>query len=131
MAPKRSAFSKTSARRSPAVLLDLVMPVMGGEEALRAMRQIDRGVCRVILSSGYSAKAVAPAAGRNARMAFSRSRITMPNCSTALQSGTLIPLLPAATRRSGVSCLDSPEQPPRLRRSMDLSDESAISHFAR
>jgi CheY-like chemotaxis protein len=40
-----------------AVLLDLVMPVMGGDEALRALRQIDRGV-PVILSSGYSAKTV-------------------------------------------------------------------------
>jgi PAS domain S-box-containing protein len=34
------------------VLLDLTMPVMGGEEALRLLRQIRPGV-RVVLSSGY------------------------------------------------------------------------------
>lgn len=40
-----------------AVLMDLVMPVMGGEEAFRAIRQIDAKV-PVIFSSGYSAKVV-------------------------------------------------------------------------
>lgn len=40
-----------------AVLLDLVMPVMSGDDALRAMRRIDRDV-PVIVSSGYSAKTV-------------------------------------------------------------------------
>lgn len=40
-----------------AVLMDLVMPVMGGEEAFRAIREIDAKV-PVIFSSGYSAKVV-------------------------------------------------------------------------
>jgi PAS domain S-box-containing protein len=35
------------------VLLDLTMPVMGGEEALQRLRQIDPSV-RVLLSSGYN-----------------------------------------------------------------------------
>jgi CheY-like chemotaxis protein len=35
------------------VLLDLTMPVMSGEEALRRLRQIDPGV-RVLLTSGYN-----------------------------------------------------------------------------
>lgn len=46
-----------------AVLLDLVMPIMGGEEALRAMRQIDRAV-PVIVSSGYSVKTVRARCGQ-------------------------------------------------------------------
>lgn len=40
-----------------AVLMDLVMPVMSGEEAFRAIREIDAKV-PVIFSSGYSAKVV-------------------------------------------------------------------------
>ena len=35
------------------VLLDLTMPHMNGEEAFRALREMDPGV-RVVLSSGYS-----------------------------------------------------------------------------
>ncbi|MDQ2898294.1 MAG: response regulator [Acidobacteriota bacterium] len=35
------------------VLLDMTMPVMGGEQALRHLREIAPG-CRVILSSGYN-----------------------------------------------------------------------------
>ena len=40
-----------------AVLMDLVMPVMSGEEAFRAIREIDASI-PVIFSSGYSAKVV-------------------------------------------------------------------------
>ena len=36
-----------------AVLLDLAMPVMGGEQALTQILEIDPGAC-VVLSSGYS-----------------------------------------------------------------------------
>jgi signal transduction histidine kinase/ActR/RegA family two-component response regulator len=41
-----------------AVLLDLTMPQMGGEEAFREIRRI-RPDARIVLSSGYSAKSVA------------------------------------------------------------------------
>jgi CheY-like chemotaxis protein len=41
-----------NAARIDLVLLDLGMPVMGGEETLRALRRVKPGV-RVILSSGY------------------------------------------------------------------------------
>ena len=40
------------------VLLDLDMPVMGGDETLRALRRIQPGV-RVIVSSGYNEKEAA------------------------------------------------------------------------
>jgi two-component system cell cycle sensor histidine kinase/response regulator CckA len=46
------AFSADPAAFS-AVLLDLTMPVMNGEEALERMQEIRPGV-RVVLSSGYS-----------------------------------------------------------------------------
>ncbi len=54
-----------------AVLLDLVMPVMCGDEALRAMRRIDRAV-PVIVSSGCSVKIV------NARCGLERPNAFLP-----------------------------------------------------
>jgi CheY-like chemotaxis protein len=41
-----------------AVLLDLTMPRLGGEEALRVLRQIRPGV-RVVVTSGYSESDIA------------------------------------------------------------------------
>jgi PAS domain S-box-containing protein len=46
---------RKNARRINLVLLDLTMPLMGGEETLRALRRIQPGVS-VILSSGYDEK---------------------------------------------------------------------------
>ena len=49
----RSRSSGPGAGELAAVLLDMTMPRMGGEEAFREMRRIDPGV-PVILSSGYN-----------------------------------------------------------------------------
>jgi len=51
------------------VLLDLTMPVMGGEECFRRLRQLDPGV-RVVISSGFSSESSASKVLRDGALDF-------------------------------------------------------------
>jgi two-component system cell cycle sensor histidine kinase/response regulator CckA len=67
----REAVEKFAAARTEItlVLLDLTMPVLGGEEAFRAMRQMRPDV-RVVLMSGYSSHELASRYGAEGLAGF-------------------------------------------------------------
>jgi DNA-binding NtrC family response regulator len=61
-----------------AVILDLTMPVMSGEEALKHIKQIAPQLS-VILSSGYGASEAASVFGENNPASFLQKPSTVPN----------------------------------------------------
>lgn len=60
------------------VILDLTMPVMGGEEALKQIKQIAPHL-PIILSSGYGASEAADEFGESKPAGFLQKPSTVPN----------------------------------------------------
>jgi CheY-like chemotaxis protein len=67
-----------------AVLLDMTMPVMGGNEAFRLIREIRPGVA-IIMSSGYSEGAAREEMGRDAVAGFIQKPYTAARLVASIQ----------------------------------------------
>ncbi len=75
---------RKDARKIAAVLLDMTMPVMGGHEAFRLIREIQPGV-PIVMSSGYSEVAAREALGGDAVAGFIQKPYTAARLVASIQ----------------------------------------------